>query len=173
MTSEEFERHKEALSAQKLEKPKRLSSQYSHYMNEIALQQYHFDRSEKEVEILATITKDQVLEYYKVRIDISCIRYSLITFKPLNSFSLHLTLHRDSHYRFTSFLTQRTLRSPTLWKKKRQNQLNSCSTSQTLPVSSQRSSCIQWLKATLMSFPREREASCKRNRPINELNTET
>lgn len=67
MSTEEFERHKEALKAQKLEKPKRLSSQYSHYMNEIALQQYHFERSEKEVEILATITKDQVLEYYKVR----------------------------------------------------------------------------------------------------------
>lgn len=66
MTVEEFERHKEALKALKLEKPKRLSSQYSHYMNEIALQQYHFDRSEKEVEILATISKDQVLEYYKV-----------------------------------------------------------------------------------------------------------
>lgn len=64
---EEFERHKEALKAQKLEKPKRLSSQYSQYMNEIALQQYHFDRSEKEVEILATITKDQILSYYKVR----------------------------------------------------------------------------------------------------------
>lgn len=67
MSMEEFERHKEALKAQKLEKPKRLSSQYSQYMNEIALQQYHFDRSEKEVEILATITKDQILSYYKVR----------------------------------------------------------------------------------------------------------
>lgn len=67
MSTEEFDRHKEALKAQKLEKPKRLSSQYSHYMNEIALQQYHFDRCEKEVEILSTITKDQVLEYYKVR----------------------------------------------------------------------------------------------------------
>jgi hypothetical protein len=66
MSTEEFERHKEALKSQKLEKPKRLSSQYSHYMNEIALQQYHFDRSEKEVDILMTITKDQVLEYYKV-----------------------------------------------------------------------------------------------------------
>lgn len=72
MSNEEFERHKEALKSQKLEKPKRLSSQYSQYMNEIALQQYHFDRSEKEVEILSTITKDQVLEYYKVSF-LSCI----------------------------------------------------------------------------------------------------
>lgn len=69
MSTEEFDRHKEALKSQKLEKPKRLSSQYSHYMNEIALQQYHFDRSEKEVEILTTITKESVLEYYKVRLN--------------------------------------------------------------------------------------------------------
>lgn len=66
MSSDEYEKHKEALKSQKLEKPKRLSSQYSHYMNEIALQQYHFDRSEKEVEILSSITKEQVLEYYKL-----------------------------------------------------------------------------------------------------------
>jgi insulysin len=66
MSDEEFERHKQALRAQKLEKPKRSSTQYSLYINEIALQQYHFDRSEKEVEILATITKEQVAEYYKV-----------------------------------------------------------------------------------------------------------
>lgn len=66
MNDEEFERHKEALKASKLEKPKRLSVQYSLYINEIALQQYHFDRSEKEVEILSTISKEQVIEYYKV-----------------------------------------------------------------------------------------------------------
>lgn len=68
MNNEEFERHKAALKAQKLEKPKRLSSQYSLYINEISLQQYHFDRSEKEAEIITSITKDQVLEYYKVEV---------------------------------------------------------------------------------------------------------
>jgi secreted Zn-dependent insulinase-like peptidase len=67
MNDEEFERHKEALKASKLEKPKRLSVQYSQYINEIALQQYHFDRSEKEVEILTTISKDQVIDFYKVK----------------------------------------------------------------------------------------------------------
>lgn len=66
MSVDEFEKNKEALKSQKLEKPKRLSSQYSQFMNEISLQQYHFDRSEKEVEILANISKDQVLEYYKL-----------------------------------------------------------------------------------------------------------
>lgn len=66
MSVEEFEKNKEALKTQKLEKPKRLSSQYSQFMNEISLQQYHFDRSEKEVEILTNISKDQILEYYKL-----------------------------------------------------------------------------------------------------------
>ena len=79
MSSEEFERHKEALKSQKLEKPKRLSSQYTHYMNEIALQQYHFDRNEKEVEILMTLTKEQVLEYYKVSLTYISVRF-LYTF---------------------------------------------------------------------------------------------
>jgi insulysin len=44
MSEEEFLRHKDALSAQKLEKPKRLSVQFGKYMTEISLQQYHFDR---------------------------------------------------------------------------------------------------------------------------------
>lgn len=81
MNDEEFDRHKEALKASKLEKPKRLSVQYSSYINEIALQQYHFDRSEKEVEILSTISKEQVIEYYKV-----CINLLLICFEEVNIF---------------------------------------------------------------------------------------
>lgn len=64
MSDDEFDRHKNALRVAKLEKPKRLSVQYSQYINEIALAQYHFDRAEKEVEILQGITKAQLLEYY-------------------------------------------------------------------------------------------------------------
>ena len=66
MSDDEFDRHKNALRVAKLEKPKRLSVQYSQYINEIALAQYHFDRAEKEVEILQGITKAQLLEYYNV-----------------------------------------------------------------------------------------------------------
>lgn len=66
MTDVEFDKHKEALKAQKLEKPKKMSSQFSIFMNEIGLQQYHFERSEVEVEILKSITKSQVLDFYKV-----------------------------------------------------------------------------------------------------------
>ena len=66
MTDAEFEKHKEALKAQKLEKTKKMSSQFSIFMNEIGLQQYHFERPEVEVEILKSITKSQVLDFYKV-----------------------------------------------------------------------------------------------------------
>lgn len=108
MTIEEFDRHKEALKAQKLEKPKRLSSQYSIYMNEISLQQYHFDRSEKEVEILETITKSQVLDYYKVRL--KKLKNSKINFHTdlIYYSTLLLPRHkRDSHCRFIFYQVQK------------------------------------------------------------------
>lgn len=66
MSQEEFDRHKEALVVKKLEKPKTVNSQFSLFYNEIALQQYHFERSEAEVEILRNITKDELLECYRV-----------------------------------------------------------------------------------------------------------
>uniref|UniRef100_A0A8D8HZA3 Insulin-degrading enzyme n=1 Tax=Culex pipiens TaxID=7175 RepID=A0A8D8HZA3_CULPI len=65
MSEEEFKRHKEALAAQKLEKPKRLSTQFGKYLTEISLQQYHFNRAQVEVAFLQTLTKQQIIEYYK------------------------------------------------------------------------------------------------------------
>lgn len=65
MSEEEFDRHKEALAAQKLEKPKRLSTLFNKFLNEISLQQYHFDRADKEVAILRTITKQQLIDFYR------------------------------------------------------------------------------------------------------------
>lgn len=65
MTDQEFERHKEALAAKKLEKPKRLSAQFSKYLNEISLQQYHFDRSNVEVAFLKGITKQQFHDFFQ------------------------------------------------------------------------------------------------------------
>lgn len=65
MSAEEFERHKDALAVQKLEKPKRLSTLFNKFLNEISLQQYHFDRCEKEVIILKTVTKQQLLDFYR------------------------------------------------------------------------------------------------------------
>ncbi|KAL1396625.1 hypothetical protein pipiens_010394 [Culex pipiens pipiens] len=65
MSEEEFKRHKEALAAQKLEKPKRLSTQFGKFLTEISLQQYHFNRAQVEVAFLQTLTKQQIIEYYK------------------------------------------------------------------------------------------------------------
>lgn len=66
MPLEEFERHKEALAVKKLEKPKTVYNQFNQFYYEIALAQYHFDRSEAEVALLRKITKPELIECYKV-----------------------------------------------------------------------------------------------------------
>lgn len=65
MPADEFQRHIEALAAQKLEKPKSMSSQFNKYWNEISLQQYHFDRAEVEVELLRAVIAEELLDFYK------------------------------------------------------------------------------------------------------------
>ncbi|KAG8271131.1 hypothetical protein J6590_069507 [Homalodisca vitripennis] len=65
MTEEEFDRHKEALAAQRLEKPKRLSSLSARFWAEITSQQYNFDRAHIEVDYLRTLTKEDVINFYK------------------------------------------------------------------------------------------------------------
>lgn len=79
MSEEEFSRHKEALAAQRLEKPKQLSGQTSLYWGEITAQQYHFDRANEEVAYLRTITKDEILTYYKVKYNNCSIGFSTFT----------------------------------------------------------------------------------------------
>uniref|UniRef100_A0A1L8DTM9 Insulin-degrading enzyme n=2 Tax=Nyssomyia neivai TaxID=330878 RepID=A0A1L8DTM9_9DIPT len=68
MTEEEFQRHKDALAAIKLEKPRQLVSWFTKYWIEIGLQQYHFSRGHAEVAILKGITKESLLEYYRASI---------------------------------------------------------------------------------------------------------
>lgn len=82
MTDEEFSRHKEALAAQKLEKPKRLSTLFNKFLNEISLQQYHFDRADKEVAILRKVTKSELMDYYK--------KYILSTGANRSTLSIHI-----------------------------------------------------------------------------------
>uniref|UniRef100_A0A1B0CI75 Coenzyme PQQ synthesis protein F-like C-terminal lobe domain-containing protein n=1 Tax=Lutzomyia longipalpis TaxID=7200 RepID=A0A1B0CI75_LUTLO len=65
MTEEEFQRHKDALAAIKLEKPRQLVSWFTKYWIEIGLQQYHFSRGHAEVAILKGVTKAALLDYYK------------------------------------------------------------------------------------------------------------
>ena len=66
MSLEEFERHKEALAAQRLEKPKKLSVLSARFWSEITSQQYNFDRANIEVAHLRTMKKQDILEFYKV-----------------------------------------------------------------------------------------------------------
>lgn len=66
MSEEEFNRHKESLAAQRLEKPKMLTSLTTDFWNEISTQQYNFDRANIEVAYLKTITQEQILQFFKV-----------------------------------------------------------------------------------------------------------
>ncbi|PZC78546.1 hypothetical protein B5X24_HaOG202112 [Helicoverpa armigera] len=68
MSDVEFMKHRAALSAQKLEKPKRMSSRAAQMWNEITAQVYNFDRPRVEVEELNTITKEELIEFYKKHI---------------------------------------------------------------------------------------------------------
>ncbi|XP_028391087.1 insulin-degrading enzyme-like [Dendronephthya gigantea] len=65
MEDEEFEKYKESLAVQRLEKPKKLSAECGRYWAEITSQQYNFERDSTEVAYLRTITKQQILEFYE------------------------------------------------------------------------------------------------------------
>uniref|UniRef100_A0A1Y1LI14 Insulin-degrading enzyme n=1 Tax=Photinus pyralis TaxID=7054 RepID=A0A1Y1LI14_PHOPY len=65
MKNEEFMRHKDALAAHRLEKPKQLTAQTALYWSEITAQQYHFARAEVEVAYLRTVTKEDLINFYE------------------------------------------------------------------------------------------------------------
>ncbi|KAM0735141.1 Insulin-degrading enzyme [Formica fusca] len=65
MSEEQFEKYKKALATLRLEKPKMLSSLCVIFWNEISNQQYNFDRANIEVAYLKTITRQQILNFYK------------------------------------------------------------------------------------------------------------
>lgn len=65
MSDEEFLKHKDALAAHRLEKPKQLKTQSAIYWMEITAQQYHFDRANVEVAYLKTLSKDDVIKFYE------------------------------------------------------------------------------------------------------------
>jgi len=64
LTEEEFDRHKEALAAQRLEKPKRLSALSARFWAEITSQQYNFDRAQIEVAYLHTLKKSDIIKFF-------------------------------------------------------------------------------------------------------------
>lgn len=64
LSDDEFERHREAVAAIRLEKPKNLASLSSRFWSEIFSQQYFFKRAEVEVAYLRTIKKSDLLEFF-------------------------------------------------------------------------------------------------------------
>ncbi|XP_026471826.1 insulin-degrading enzyme-like [Ctenocephalides felis] len=69
ISNEEFERHKEALAKQRLEKPKTLVGLVQVFWSEITKQQYNFNRAVVEVAHLRTITKEQLLTFFNEQVD--------------------------------------------------------------------------------------------------------
>ncbi|KAK0161382.1 hypothetical protein PV327_009858 [Microctonus hyperodae] len=65
MSDEEFNRHKASLATIRLEKPKMMCTLSAVFWNEITNQQYNFDRANIEVAYLMTITKEQILSFFK------------------------------------------------------------------------------------------------------------
>ncbi|XP_058795185.1 insulin-degrading enzyme isoform X2 [Phymastichus coffea] len=65
MSEEDFNMHKESLATHRLEKPKMMRAQSAIYWAEIANQQYNFDRANIEVAHMRTITKQQILDFFK------------------------------------------------------------------------------------------------------------
>ncbi|XP_017891518.1 insulin-degrading enzyme isoform X2 [Ceratina calcarata] len=65
MNDEEFESHKESLAIRRLEKPKQMNTLSAIFWSEIVSQQYNFDRANIEVTYLRTVTKEQILSFYK------------------------------------------------------------------------------------------------------------
>ncbi|KAL4232280.1 hypothetical protein ACF0H5_009851 [Mactra antiquata] len=65
MTDEEFQKHVSALATKRLEKPKKMSAESSRFWSEIVSEHYNFDRDNVEVGFLRTLTKDDLMNFYK------------------------------------------------------------------------------------------------------------
>ncbi|KAJ1369784.1 hypothetical protein KIN20_031344 [Parelaphostrongylus tenuis] len=67
MSDEEFEQQKTGLITRLLEKPKTLGARSRRFWNEIQCRQYDFDRNLSEVEILHTVSKEELLKYFDLK----------------------------------------------------------------------------------------------------------
>ena len=65
MEASDFMTHVTALATKILEKPKQLCHKNDVFWHEITSQQYNFDRASVEVEMLRTLTKLDILQFYK------------------------------------------------------------------------------------------------------------
>uniref|UniRef100_A0A493TB31 Insulin-degrading enzyme n=1 Tax=Anas platyrhynchos platyrhynchos TaxID=8840 RepID=A0A493TB31_ANAPP len=74
MSEEAFQKHIQALAIRRLDKPKKLSAECAKYWGEIISQQYNFDRDNIEVAYLKTLTKDDIIQFYKVLLAVDAPR---------------------------------------------------------------------------------------------------
>ncbi|BFZ09211.1 hypothetical protein BsWGS_12249 [Bradybaena similaris] len=74
MTDEEFNKHVEALSSKRMEKPKKLIQQNNKYWTEIISNYYNFDRDNIEVAFLKQLRKDDLYKFYKEKIALDAPR---------------------------------------------------------------------------------------------------
>ncbi|KAG9344403.1 hypothetical protein JZ751_011073 [Albula glossodonta] len=65
MSEEAFQKHVQALAIRRLDKPKKLAAECAKYWGEIISQQYNFDRDNIEVAYLKTLTKDNIMQFYR------------------------------------------------------------------------------------------------------------
>jgi len=65
LSDEAWKNHIDALVVAKLEKDKTLVDESGRHWKDIINHAYRFDRAEKEVEILGTVTREEVLSFYK------------------------------------------------------------------------------------------------------------
>ena len=68
LPDEDFDKHKAAVRANILEKPKKLASRTSQYWIEIYAGNYNFDRDNIDADDLDSVTKEEVLAFYKEHI---------------------------------------------------------------------------------------------------------
>lgn len=65
LTEDEVRMHIKALASKRLEVPKKLTTQNSKYWVEITCQMYNFDRDNIEVAYMKTLTKSDLIDFYK------------------------------------------------------------------------------------------------------------
>ncbi|XP_046885005.1 insulin-degrading enzyme isoform X2 [Hypomesus transpacificus] len=65
MSDEAFQKHIQALALRRLDKPKKLAAECAKYWGEIISQQYNFDRDNIEVAYLKTLTKENIIQFYR------------------------------------------------------------------------------------------------------------
>jgi insulysin len=68
MNDDEFKVHIESLSLSKLEEPKKISQQSNIYWNEIVTRNFNFDREPIEVEDIKKLTKNDIVQFFEVKI---------------------------------------------------------------------------------------------------------